>query len=210
MSRRYRVSEIFHSIDGEGKRAGTLASFIRLTGCNLRCSYCDTRYAYDGGEIMTAEDIVKQLRCKNVTLTGGEPLAQEPFELLSVLGRYSVNIETNGSIDISEYMKFPNVFFTMDFKCGSSGETEKMHFGNLELLREYDVLKFVVGSDADLCQAMSITRQYKIKAAVYVSPVFGGITPAEIVNFMQENDLEDWRLQLQLHKIIWSPNERGV
>lgn len=206
-----KVNEIFFSVEGEGKRAGQLAAFIRLSGCNLRCSYCDTRYAfYDGREMTAAEiaDAVKNFR--NVTLTGGEPLLQDCHELLHLLRSHDVNIETNGSIALAEYLNYPNVFFTMDFKCQSSGATTEMNHDNLKLLREEDVLKFVVGNERDLEQAREICAAFKPKASVYISPVFGEIEPLQIVDFMKRRHAEDWRLQVQLHKIIWSPDERGV
>ena len=191
------VNEIFFSVEGEGKRAGQLAAFIRLTGCNLRCSYCDT-------------DAVKKFR--NVTLTGGEPLLQDCHELLRLLRsqNHEVNVETNGSITLAEYLKFSNVFFTMDFKCHSSGASDAMNYGNLKLLREEDVLKFVVGNEQDLEQARKICVEFNPKSAIYISPVFGRIEPLKIVDFMKRRHIEDWRLQIQLHKIIWSPDERGV
>ena len=206
-----KVNEIFFSIDGEGKRAGQLAAFIRLTGCNLRCSYCDTKYSFDEGREMSAEkisDAVKNFR--NVTLTGGEPLIQNCHELLTRLESHEVNIETNGSIELSEYLKYANAFFTMDFKCYSSGTYDTMNYGNLKILRENDVLKFVVGDESDLILAEKICTEYKPKAQIYISPVFGKIEPLQIVEFIKRRHLENWKLQLQLHKFIWSPNERGV
>lgn len=206
-----KVNEIFFSIDGEGKRAGQLAAFIRLTGCNLRCSYCDTKYSFDEGREMSAEkifDAVKNFR--NVTLTGGEPLIQDCHELLTRLESHEVNIETNGSIELSEYLKYANAFFTMDFKCYSSGTYDAMNYGNLKILRENDVLKFVVGDESDLILAEKICTEYKPKAQIYISPVFGKIEPLQIVEFIKRRHLENWKLQLQLHKFIWSPNERGV
>lgn len=210
MSDKLRVNEIFSSIDGEGKRAGELATFIRLTGCNLRCSYCDTRYAFNAGLNMSITDIVNKVKYYNVTLTGGEPLLYDVRPLLNELQYNSVNIETNGSRDITPYLDYENVFFTIDYKCKSSGESERMLMSNFEKLRHRDVLKFVVGSIEDLEQAKGIYEKYNPMAAIYVSPVFGKITPAEIVDFMQEHELEDWKIQLQLHKYIWEPTKRGV
>lgn len=205
------VNEIFFSIDGEGKRSGQLAAFIRLTGCNLRCSYCDTKYSFHDGHEMTAAEIADAVKnFRNVTLTGGEPLLQNCHELLSLLRSHEVNIETNGSIALAEYLKYPNVFFTMDFKCRTSGATAAMNHDNLKILREEDVLKFVVDDESDLTQAQEICATFKPKSAIYISPVFGQIEPLKIVDFMKRRHLEDWRLQIQLHKIIWSPDERGV
>ena len=206
-----KVNEIFFSVEGEGKRAGELAAFVRLTGCNLRCSYCDTRYAFHDGRDMTAAEIADAVRnFRNVTLTGGEPLLQDCTELLMLLRSHDVNIETNGSVALAEYMNYPNVFFTMDFKCHSSGATYAMDYGNLKILRERDVLKFVVGTEQDLNQAQEICAAFKPKAIIYISPVFGRLEPPEIVDFMKRRHMENWRLQVQLHKIIWSPTERGV
>lgn len=206
-----RVNEIFYSIDGEGKRAGELASFIRLTGCNLRCSYCDTQYSFAEGEEMTPEEIVDALpACKNVTLTGGEPLMQDVHELLTLLRGKSVNIETNGSVDIRPYMGFPQAFFTLDYKCGSSGMKNKMMMDNFSLLRPQDVLKFVVGNMNDLDEAKNLCEDIKPICPVYISPVFGMINPSKIVQYMKDNFLFKWRVQLQIHKFIWRPEERGV
>lgn len=205
-----RVNEIFDSIEGEGKRAGELATFIRLTGCNLRCSYCDSTYAFAEGELETVEDILNQIRYPNVTITGGEPLLQDLHPLLQWTGNRHVNIETNGSADIYPYLGYSHVFFTMDFKCASSGMTKQMYLPNFKKLRKRDVLKFVVGGREDLEQALTFCQKHKPKCQVYASPVFGSIEPKDIVAFMKEHHLEDWKVQLQLHKFIWNPQERGV
>ena len=206
-----KVNEIFFSVEGEGKRSGQLAAFIRLTGCNLRCSYCDTGYAFDDGGEMTAEEIAEAVKdYHNVTLTGGEPLLQDCHELLTLLRSHDVNIETNGSIELAEYLRYANVFFTMDFKCHSSGTSDAMNYDNLKILRERDVLKFVVGDERDLEQARLICKEYRPKSQIYISPIFGKIELPRIVDFMKRRRIEDWRLQIQMHKIIWSPNERGV
>lgn len=213
------VVEIFLSIDGEGIRAGELATFVRLAGCNLRCSYCDTKYAQgmaDGEEMsaLAIIDRVKELGCKNVTLTGGEPLLnKDGFILAHALaeGGYSVNIETNGSIDIGDLLDEPNVIITMDYKCPSSGCEESMCLSNLEKLREQDVLKFVLeASDFDAVRA--VIARYKINAQIYLSPVFGRIEPVQIVDFMKREfrAKNNIRVQLQLHKFIWPPEMRGV
>ena len=208
-----RVSEIFDSIEGEGKRAGELATFIRLVGCNLRCSYCDSTYSFMGGEVLTLEDILSQVHYSNVTITGGEPLLQNLHPLLKKLQSNMVNIETNGSIDIRPYLSMSHVFFTIDYKCGSSGMNDKMFHQNFRELRKRDVLKFVVGSRADLEQAYKFyTKHAKAlrDCKIYVSPVFGEIEPVEIVDFMKKHNLRSWRMQLQLHKFIWNPDKRGV
>lgn len=206
-----KINEIFFSIEGEGKRAGELAAFIRLTGCNLRCSYCDTTYAFDEGREMEVGEIVSKIfPYHNITLTGGEPLCQDVHRLIDALRYRSVNIETNGSIEILPYIGYPQVFFTVDYKCPSSGMEQKMERKNFRSLRPQDVLKFVVGSIDDLEKAHEVCKEYKPICPIYISPVFGKIQSAEIVEFMKKKHLEGWRVQLQLHKFIWKPDERGV
>ena len=204
------VNEIFDSIDGEGKKAGQLATFIRLCGCNLRCSYCDTAYAFNEGRHMDIADIIAQVSYPNVTLTGGEPLCQDIHALLEGLKGHSVNIETNGSMDIEPYFKYDHVWFTVDYKSLSSDMANRMLPENFEKLRPQDVLKFVVGDEAALRQALGVYQLYRPKCAVYVGAVFGKIEPRRIVEFMKEHRLTDWHMQLQLHKIIWNPDDRGV
>ena len=217
-----RVVEIFSSIEGEGKRAGRLCTFIRLAGCNLRCSYCDTAYAlkFTDGEEMSPEEILDDV-CRRsesnlVTLTGGEPLARDVREVHELLRQltekgFEVNVETNGSIDVNRF-RMPGVFFTVDYKCLSSGMSTHMQPDFELMLTSEDVVKYVVGSYQDLLGALG---HYKLHvkatgAAVYVSPVFGEIQPKEIVQFMQKFTLSTWRIQLQIHKFIWDPNMRGV
>lgn len=216
----FNVVEIFDSIDGEGKRTGELTTFIRLAGCNLRCSYCDTLYALDftQGDKMTLTEIVnacKKFNNKNITLTGGEPLARLFIgDLITelALNNFEVNIETNGSIPLYRAPKLKNVFYTMDYKCPSSDVEDKMDLDNLEFLDTDDILKFVVGNEEDLIHTYHILNDYNIKAQVYISPVFGKIEPVEIVNYMKNNKniFKNSKVQVQLHKIIWNPNERGV
>ncbi len=207
------VNEIFDSIEGEGIRAGELATFIRLCGCNLRCTYCDTTYAFTNGVKMPISEILRKVHYANVTLTGGEPLCQQIAPLLRTLQEYEVNVETNGSIDIRPYQKYDNVFLTVDYKCGFSGMTDRMYLANFESLRSCDVLKFVVGNQMDLEEAHCLYLAYQRYLAgvpIYVSPVFGQIEPQDIVAFMKKHKLENWRVQLQLHKFIWPPSQRGV
>lgn len=211
------VNEIFYSIDGEGLRAGELAVFIRLAGCDLRCSYCDTGYAMDenAGTEMDVSEIVDEVSgygCRNVTLTGGEPLIHEgALGLVEALTRngFQVNIETNGASPIRQFL-FPETIITMDYKCPSSGCEESMLLENLGLLRPQDALKFVAGTGEDLERALEIMKKYEPKATAYLSPVFGSLEPAAIVDFMKEHRMERCRLQLQLHKYIWDPEARGV
>lgn len=160
---------------------------------------------------MTAKEIADAVKdYRNVTLTGDEPLLHNCHELLALLRSHEVNIETNGSIELAEYLNYENVFFTMDFKCDSSGASYAMNHGNLKILRAKDVLKFVVSNEQDLEQARLICKEYSPTSLIYISPVFGEIELVSIVGFMKRRRMENWRLQVQLHKIIWSPNERGV
>ena len=212
-----KVVEIFKSIDGEGIRAGLPVTFIRLGGCNLHCSYCDTKYAWNGNyqfTEMTPEKIVNKvykMGCLRITITGGEPLIHKDIDtLINILLDYGfeVNIETNGSVDIRPYVVTGKVIVTMDYKCPSSNMDEFMNIKNLSLLRKQDVLKFVVGSKKDLDCCRDLVK-YTL-AQVFISPVFGKIEPKEIVEYMLEHDMMDCRVQLQLHKFIWNPQERGV
>lgn len=218
----FPVAEKFVSINGEGKRAGELAVFIRFRGCNLRCSYCDTMWANSGdcpAEMMSAEDIVSYVNeegVKNVTLTGGEPLLQKNIDMLVeklMKNSHNVEIETNGSVSIknlSENIYRPD--FTFDYKLPSSGMENFMITENYNYLTKNDVVKFVAGSLADLKKTAEIIKEFSLteKCLVYISPVFNKINPDGIVEFMKLKHLNKVRLQLQLHKFIWNPDERGV
>ena len=212
------VNEIFSSIEGEGIRAGYPVTFIRLYGCNLHCSYCDTRYSCEGGdyEFMSIDEILKvvaDLGFHRVTLTGGEPLIHRDVnELILTLinAGYEVNIETNGAVYIAPYTTFKKLIITLDYKSISSGENESMWLSNIPLLRKRDVLKFVVGSQEDLDDMRRIVVEYNPICSIYVSPVFGKIEPKEIVEYIKEHKLENCRVQLQMHKFIWPPQQRGV
>lgn len=219
----FKVAEIFTSINGEGTKAGQTAVFVRFTGCNLNCSYCDTKWANEPDAeytLMTDKEIlnrIKETGIKNVTLTGGEPLLRDGIhELLEEVakdGFLQAEIETNGSIDLRPFCDIENrPSFTMDYKLPSSGMEKHMYLENFDLLEKKDTVKFVSGSSKDLKKALEIIRKYYLskRCHVYISPVFGSIEPAEIVDFMVENKLNDINLQLQLHKFIWDPNMRGV
>ena len=218
----YPVAERFTSINGEGRKAGELAVFIRFRKCNLNCSYCDTKWANTDNypaEMLSAEQIagyVYGTGVKNVTLTGGEPLLQENLgELIDILMEQgnSVEIETNGSISIEELSKRKNrPSFTLDYKLPDSGMERAMELRNYNFLRKKDTVKFVSGSISDLETAVKIIEKYELlkKCSVYISPVFNRINPADIVDFMKKNNLNGVKLQLQLHKFIWNPEERGV
>lgn len=219
----YKIAEMFSSINGEGTHAGQLAFFVRFTGCNLNCSYCDTKWANvpDAPYTeMTADEILSAVRksgIRNVTVTGGEPLIQPNIiPLIKMLcgdGRY-VEIETNGSADVSEVVRIGEnrPALTMDYKLPSSGMESFMRTENFVLLEAKDTVKFVSGSLADLERALEIIRKYGLigKCAVYISPVFGKLKPAEIVDFMLSNKLNGVNVQPQMHKFIWDPNMRGV
>lgn len=215
-----RVVEKFVSINGEGLRSGELAVFIRFANCNLRCSYCDTKYSFIN-PIYTEESIdelvkyVKSTGVKNVTLTGGEPLIQNEIkELMIELSNIGnrIEIETNGSINIAPYLNIPNVTFTLDYKLKGSGMEMYMDLTNYDLLRKNDVIKFVVSDYDDLEKTKEIIKKYDLinKANCLISPVWGRIEFEEIVNFLKGNKLNDVKMQLQIHKIIWDKDKRGV
>lgn len=223
-----RVAEIFTSIEGEGRRMGQLVSFVRLSGCNLNCSYCDTPYAHEknsGQEMEMAEIIaaVEMNKLTGVTLTGGEPLlTSEGKQLLQMLAckKYEVNVETNGSIPIDFARKNTNtawqknIFFTMDYKTPSSGCHEAMKASNLYFLNKEDVLKLVLSAD-DLNFASNLLKKHPVKATIYLSPIYKKTPPLVLVDFVRKLategiDVSNIRVQVQLHKVIWTENMRGV
>ena len=219
---RFKVAEKFVSINGEGPRAGELAVFLRFCGCNLNCGYCDTRWANTADvkyELASAEELaayVKSTGVKNVTLTGGEPLLQSDIafliELLGAAGA-EVEIETNGSVPLKNIVSLsPRPAVTADYKLPSSGMEKYMLTESFSYLTMQDAVKFVVGDKRDLARAEEIINVYGLtdRCRVYFSPVFGKIDPEEIAEFMKERKLNGVRLQLQLHKIIWEPDTRGV
>lgn len=226
-----QISEIFDSIDGEGIRAGELCTFIRVFGCNLRCSYCDSMYAVDAGysDVPPVEMDINQILArvnrnyKRVTLTGGEPLLfSESVKLVNRLCDlgYEVNIETNGSCDITGFRSLirhsENLFFTIDFKLPSSGEMYAMRLSNYDDLEPRDVLKFVIGSEDDSSVAASfaknIAEKYGDRAPhMFAGVVFGKYELKDVIDeFMADPALKDVRFQIQMHKIIWDPDARGV
>lgn len=219
-----KVIEMFKSIEGEGIRAGLPVTFVRLAGCNLRCEYCDTKYSYDEEakccEIRSVEEVVTQVQLMKtpfVTITGGEPLVHDGIcnligELLDI--GCHVNVETNGTCPVpSQFVNNPDVIFTMDWKCPSSGMNDKMDMANISTLRSIDVLKFVVGSEEDLHEVIRVRDMWpaeRMRPSMFISPVFDKMVPSRIVSFMLEHELYDCRVQLQMHKFIWSPEKRGV
>ncbi|OOM77390.1 7-carboxy-7-deazaguanine synthase [Clostridium puniceum] len=221
----FNIVEKFLSIDGEGPSSGELAAFIRFQGCNLRCSWCDTTYSWDKEsicEVLNAKEIydyIKETGVINVTLTGGEPLIQENIdELLTLLNSddtLKIHIETNGAVDIEPFKnrhKKNNISYIIDFKLPSSKMSDKMNLNNLKIVKKNDVYKFVVGSNEDLQMAYDLIIKYELASncLVYLSPVSGNIDMEEIVEFMKEKKINKVRLQIQLHKIIWDKNARGV
>lgn len=226
----YKVVEIFDSIEGEGKRAGSPATFIRLAGCNLRCSYCDTLYALFGEAEeckfteMSLDDILDRDIKKYVTLTGGEPLIADGIEELAdelLMRGHEVNIETNGATDIMAFMRDLRIhdedklFFTIDYKLPTSGVEDKMLWSNFESLMPQDVVKFVVGSDEDFDRMIEVVgkmkRIYDVMPRIFIGAVYGKYDLQVLTDkIVKESLLEEANLQLQLHKIIWDANKRGV
>ncbi len=216
-SEEFPIVEIFDSVEGEGKRTGYMAVFVRFAGCNLRCSYCDTGYALkreDAVETLDRSRLLERIHrypWKKITLTGGEPMLQPLDGLCRDLSRegYEINIEINGAVPLLEDRP-RNLFYTMDVKSPSSGMRGRMRMENLTRLTEDDVVKFVVGSREDLLDMAQVLQEYPIRGQIYVSPVYGAIQPKELVEFVREHQLARVCTQVQLHKIIWDPDQRGV
>jgi 7-carboxy-7-deazaguanine synthase len=212
-----KVNEIFYSIQGESSYAGRPCVFVRLTGCNLRCSYCDTRYAYDEGDLMEINDVLKRVasyKCPLVEVTGGEPLIQKetPSLIHNLLeAGHEVLLETNGSQDIGQVDE--RCVKVMDIKCPTSGEEGKTDLKNLALLADTDEIKFVIGDRGDYDYAKKILNSMDLKPSpisrVHFSPVFGKMDPGLLAKWILADHL-DVRLHLQIHKIIWDPEKRGV
>ena len=219
----FNVVEKFVSINGEGQHAGELAVFVRLRGCNLKCSYCDTRWACTEdakADEMTEAEIVSYVistGVKRVTLTGGEPLlADNAIDLLEAFAAHKdifVEIETNGSVDIHPFAEIDNPpAFTLDYKLEGSGMEDRMLTDNFKYLSSKDTVKFVCSDVSELDRVCEIVDKYRIsdKCTALISPVFGRIEPADMVDYLITHKRNDIRLQLQLHKFIWDPNKRGV
>jgi len=210
------ITEIFKSIQGESTFAGLPCVFIRLTGCNLRCHWCDTAYAFYGGQQMSQEEVasrVHELGGKLVEFTGGEPLLQEEAHPLSqrfLKEGYRVLIETSGERFVGELPQA--VVKILDVKCPGSGESGKFCFDNLEMLERKDQIKFVILDEGDYCFAREFMAEHDLHKRVdevIFSPVFGQLPPRSLAEWVLRDGLEV-RLGLQLHKFIWDPDTRGV
>lgn len=212
---RVKVHEIFYSLQGESTWAGRPCVLVRLTGCQMRCRWCDTEYAfYDGGWRSLDEvlDEVAGYGCDLVEVTGGEPLLQPgcpPLMRLLCEAGYTVLLETGGGLDISGVD--PRVHRIVDVKCPGSGEAENNRWENLELLDARDEVKFVVADRADFDWACEVARRYALtdRCPVHLSPVWGELEPAELADWVKRCGLP-LRLQLQLHKLLWGADTRGV
>ena len=211
-----KINEIYHSIQGESTSAGRPCVFVRLTYCNLRCTYCDTEYAFYEGEDMSVQRVSNEIEkygCKLVEITGGEPLVQadECLELMNKLCKlgYEVMIETGGSLSIKDID--PRVKIIMDLKCPSSGMEKKNLYQNLMFLKPNDELKFVIGDRMDYEWTIDVLKKYNLqgKCIILFSVVFGKLEPVELINWILKDKL-DVRFQLQMHKYIWHPETKGV
>ena len=216
MSTTLQVSELFTSIQGESTYAGQPCGFIRLAGCNLRCVWCDTAYAFEGGNTMSLEKIlaaVKSWRLPLVEITGGEPLCQPgciPLTEALLAAGYTTLLETNGSLPIDILPQ--NTARIVDIKCPGSGMSDRMHWPNMAALTKQDEVKFVLKDRRDYNWALAILNRYDLATrckAVQLSPVSENLEPAELAAWMLE-DRSAARLHLQLHKIIWAEDMRGV
>ena len=222
-----QVTEIFKSIQGESTLSGTPCVFIRLTGCNLRCGYCDTTYAYEGGNWLSIDDILSKIddyNCDLVEITGGEPLLQDGvYPLIRTLletGKL-VLIETNGSVDIERTQalkqvqgngsKIQGLKIIMDIKCPDSSMSDKINWENLSKLDKNDEVKFVLNSRGDYDWSKEIIKKYSLtdRCHILMSPVYDNLTAGELSDWIINDNL-NVRLNLQIHKYIWGEWARGV
>jgi len=210
-----KINEIFYSIQGESLHSGIPCIFIRLTGCNLRCSYCDTTYAYNAGRDHSIREILEKIKpysCPLVLITGGEPLMQDDTHLLIdrlIETGYHVLLETNGSFSLENINE--KCIKIVDIKCPSSNEKKHVNIKNIGRLGPLDQLKFVVGNHDDYEYAVNIMKEYCRKISgdrILFSPVAGSLDPAELASWILKDNLNA-RLQLQLHKILWPDEPRG-
>jgi 7-carboxy-7-deazaguanine synthase len=210
-----KINEIYYSVQGESTKAGLPCVFVRMTYCNLRCTYCDTEYAFYEGKEFSIDQIiakVKEYNCSLVEITGGEPLLQdETHSLMQNLADwgYEVLLETGGSLSIKNVD--PRVKIIMDLKTPSSGMMKKNMYENINFIKKEDEVKFVIGSRDDYLWSKEILVKYDFdkKCEILFSVIFGKLKPVELVNWILEDRL-NVRFQLQMHKFIWKPDERGV
>jgi 7-carboxy-7-deazaguanine synthase len=210
-----KINEIFYSIQGESSMMGAPCVFVRLTYCNLRCSYCDTEYAFYEGKDMTIDEILSEIKkydCKLVEITGGEPMVQENVNILMKQlcdSGYEVMIETGGSLSIKNIDK--RVKIIMDLKTPSSKMENKNLYENVDYLKSCDEVKFVIGNREDYKWSKGIIKKYNLydKVTVLMSPVFDELDNIDLANWILEDKLKV-RFQVQLHKYIWHPQTRGV
>ncbi len=210
-----RITEIFYSIQGESSYSGLPCVFVRTTGCNLRCVWCDTAYAFHGGQEMSLDEILVRVRgydCKLVELTGGEPMLQKDTPELArrlLLEGFTVLMETGGSLDLSPLD--PRVIKIMDLKCPGSGEVDRNYWPNLEILQPHDQIKFVIKDRQDYDWAVQVIRQHHLaeRFALLFSPVFNEMNYRQLAEWMLADHVAA-RFQIQLHKYIWPPDMRGV
>ncbi|MDN5347657.1 MAG: 7-carboxy-7-deazaguanine synthase [Clostridia bacterium] len=212
-----KVKEIFFSIQGESSSMGLPTIFVRFSGCNLRCRYCDTRYSYDGGEELEPQAIYRRLQawpCRRICLTGGEPLLQEKTalkELLALLKGYELSIETNGSLPLDGVLLGPEHRWVVDIKCPGSGMENANYWDNLKVLRPQDEVKFVLMDEEDYLWAREVIRRERLEGRVrlLLAPAYGVLKPRELAEWILRDGVEA-RLQLQLHKLIFGADARGV
>ncbi len=210
-----RITEIFHSIQGESSFAGRPCAFVRLTGCPLRCTWCDSEYTFHGGTEMALDDVLGKVRgygCRLVEVTGGEPLHQpEAFILIERLcaDGYEVLVETSGAIDITPVDSRAHII--MDVKCPGSGMMDRMDWKNLDRIAGKDEIKFVLKDRVDYEFARTMIERHKLaeRCPVLFSPSFGELDPRQLSEWVLADTLPV-RVQLQLHKLIWDPQTRGV
>tara|TARA_B100000700_G_scaffold60006_1_gene65562 strand:+ start:236 stop:871 length:636 start_codon:yes stop_codon:yes gene_type:complete len=209
-----KINEIFYSIQGESSKSGMPCIFIRLTYCNLRCSYCDTDYSFYEGEDMSIETIlnkIKEYNCNLVEITGGEPLLQkECIDLMNILleKKYNVMLETGGSLPIKNVPK--EVIKIVDFKCPTSNMHKKNEWSILEDLQTHDEIKFVIGNHEDYKWAKNKINKYKLSNKnILLSPVHDVLEPKTLSEWVLKDGIAA-RVQLQLHKYIWHPDTKGV
>lgn len=222
---RLPLVEVYETVEGEGLMAGYPTVFVRLFGCQLRCTWCDTPYSYapaQAEETVTISELVErvaQFGARRICLTGGEPLihGESVIELMRAFVQndrwLDIHVETNGAVDLQPFLdalSSDHLRYVMDYKLTGSGEREKMVDANLTLLRSIDELKFVIANEQDYQEALEIIRAHEPKAHILFSPVFGMMEPAELAGKMLADRLSHVRLNVQLHKLIWPPAQRGV